>query len=86
MARAARVGSITVEISTAAREHLRRLKRDLADLDARDYEIVGVLIKRASASAVSATALRTYRSEIDADREQAAITAVCLFIAHYGRG
>jgi hypothetical protein len=75
MAQAPTLGKITVEATEGVREKLRELERELGDDKARNYEIVGVLIKRASAKTVTASALKTYRAELRAEREARAQSA-----------
>jgi hypothetical protein len=72
MAQAPTLGKITVEATEAVREKLRQLEAELADEKARNYEIVGVLIERASAKNVSAAALKKYRTELRTERKNLA--------------
>ena len=68
MARAPRLKQITAEATEEVRRKLAQLETELADDKARGYEIVGVLIKRASAKEITSTALKQYRADLRAER------------------
>jgi hypothetical protein len=81
MPKVTRIKQITVESTEAVRQKLAQLEEDLVDDKARNYEIVGVLIKRAKASQISTAALHTYRTELRLEREYAhAVETVASFI------
>jgi hypothetical protein len=61
---AANTPQVIAEATPEVKAKLRQLEADLAYLKAREYEIVGVLIKRASAQSVPAADLFTYRNEL----------------------
>ncbi len=76
MAEAPRLGQVTAEVTPEVKQKLEDLETQLADYKARGYEIVGLLIKRASAKSVPPSALLKYRKELrDARAAQAAADA-----------
>jgi hypothetical protein len=67
-----RLPQISAEATAEVKAKLTQLEEELADDSARHYEIVGVLIKRATSSSVPSSELRKYRREIRAARTKLA--------------
>jgi hypothetical protein len=81
MPKAPRIGQITAESTQAVKDKLAQLEQELAADKARNYEIVGVLIKQATASRITTKALHAYRNELAAERDYfRALEAVGSFI------
>jgi hypothetical protein len=71
MAEAPRLGQVTAEVTPEVKQKLGQLEAELVDYKARGYEIVGLLIKRASVKSIPPTALLKYRSELRTARAAA---------------
>jgi hypothetical protein len=69
---APRLPQICAEATDDVKSKLAQLEDALADDSARHYEIVGVLIKRATSASVPSSELRKYRREIRAARAKLA--------------
>jgi hypothetical protein len=68
----ARLPQLNVEVTPQVKAKLKRLEDQLVAYDADKHEIVGVLIERAKASALTPAELGRYRVKLARERRKAA--------------